>query len=248
MKQQLIHAATALALSVAVAFPASAGSVAGTGGATEVTQILNNVELVSQSAQLVQQVNYTLQQVQMMQRQLQNLVAAPQMVWGEVEADLSQLTSLVSKGQALGYALGNIDTTFANQYPGYSSSRYGGNYSSKASAWTKTSLDSLKAALNAAGLQSSQFSTEQSAMASIRSMAATAPGALQVAQAGVMVANAQVEQLQKLRQLTMAQMQAQSAYLAKQEQQSADDRSTMDSHFKRYVPKGGAVSSAGGKN
>ena len=42
---------------------ANAGSVAGNGGATEVTQILNNVELVQQSAQMYQQVQQTLRAV-----------------------------------------------------------------------------------------------------------------------------------------------------------------------------------------
>jgi hypothetical protein len=45
---------------------ANAGSVAGNDGATEVTQLLNNVELIQQSAQMYQQVLQTLYQVQMM--------------------------------------------------------------------------------------------------------------------------------------------------------------------------------------
>ncbi len=39
-----------------------------------------------------------------------------------------------------------------------------------------------------------------------------------------------VQELQMLRQLFMAQMQAQNAYLARQEQQQANDRSTMDTN------------------
>ena len=50
-------------VSTMVVSTATAGSVAGNGGSTEVTQILNNVELVQQSAQMYQEVQQTLQQV-----------------------------------------------------------------------------------------------------------------------------------------------------------------------------------------
>lgn len=226
--------------------PAHAGSVAGFGGSTEITQILNNSELLMQSAQMYQQVQQLIQQVQMAQQQLKNLIAAPQMVWGQVQSELQQLTNLVSQGQALGYALANIDKAFSNQFKGYTASLKQ-QFGPQSKQWIKTSLDSIKAALNTAGMQSNQFANEQVAMDSIQSMAAGATGGLQAAQAGVMVASQQVQQLQKLRQLFMAQMQAQNAYLAKQEQQEANDRATMDAHFTQYTSGSPAFQSSGGK-
>jgi len=61
-----------------------------------------------------------------------------------------------------------------------------------------------------------------------------------------MIASSQVDQLQKLRQIMMAQQQAQGAYMANQLQQQANDRSTMDAHFQVYTPSGGGWSSKGG--
>lgn len=75
---------------------AVAGSV---GGATELTQMLNNIELIGQSAQMYQQVQNTIMQIQHSQQQLKNLIVAPQMVWGNFQADLQQLTQLVAQGQ-----------------------------------------------------------------------------------------------------------------------------------------------------
>lgn len=242
MKKLLI---TTLAGSICIG--ANAGTVAGNGGSTEVTQIMNNVELIQQSAQMYQQVQNTIQQITMMQNQLKNLIAAPQMVWGQVQADLSQLTQLVAQGQALGYSLQNIDTAFSTKYKGYTASLKG-DYSNQAKDWTRTSLDSLKSALQAAGMQSSQFATEQSAMDAIQNITAGSPGALQAAQAGVMVAGQQVQQLQKLRQLFMAQMQAQNAYLAKQEQQDSADQATIDNQFQQYTPGQASFQSHGGKH
>ena len=238
-----------LALAGSLSFGAATTANAGggmTGGATEITQILNNSELLMQSAQMYEQVQQTIQQVQMAQQQLKNLVNAPQMIWGQVQGELSKLTQLVSQGQALGYALSNIDKQFSSQFKGYAKSLKM-DFKQQSKDWTQTTLDSLKAALSTAGLQSEQFASEQTAMDSIQAIAAGSPGALQAAQAGVMVASQQVQQLQKLRQLFMSQMQAQNAYLAKQEQQAANDRSTMDEHFKEYTPGSPGFQSKGGK-
>jgi P-type conjugative transfer protein TrbJ len=241
--------AVVVALAGSMVVSANAGTVAGNGGSTEVTQILNNFELLTQSAQMYQEVQNTIQQVTMMQQQLKNLIAAPQMVWGQVQADLQAVRQLVAKGQALGYALGNIDQVFAQKFPGYNGVAKRGNYQQAAKEWVATSLDSVNSALSQAGMQADQFATEQSAIDSIQNIAAGSPGSLQIAQAGVMVAGQQVQQLQKLRQLFMAQMQAQNAFLASEQQGKANQHNTNDYHFVPYAPPAGPVfSSGGGKN
>lgn len=249
MMNKTLRKAVVVALAGSMVVSANAGTVAGNGGSTEITQILNNFELLTQSAQMYEEVQNTIQQVTMMQAQLKNLIAAPQMVWGQAQADLQALTQLVAKGQALGYALGNIDQVFAQKYPGYNGVAKKGNYQAAAKEWIATGLDSLNSAMSQAGLQSNQFATEQSAMDNIQNIAAGSPGSLQVAQAGVMVAGQQVQQLQKLRQLFMAQMQAQNAYLASEQQGKANAHNTNEYHFVPYTPPPGTVfSSSGGKN
>lgn len=248
MQRNLSHRLVALFVAGALASNAHAGSVAGFGGGTEVTQILNNVELVMQSAQMFEQVQQTISQVRMMEQQLKNLQASPEMIWGQAGADLQQLAQLVSKGQALGYALGNIDQQFASKYQNYNNVALKSNFQGASRNWTQTSLDSMKSALTAAGLQSQQFANEQAAMARIQNIASTAPGALQATQAGVMIAGQQVEQLQKLRQLFMAQMQAQNAFMAQQTNAQQAGLDTATDHFKRYTPVGGSTfRSSGGK-
>lgn len=201
---------------------AHAGSVAGFGGSTEVTQILNNVELVNQSAQMYQQVQQTLQQVMMEKQQLQNLIAAPVQTWGQAQQELAALADLVNKTAALSYAGGNIDQLFKMQFPGYAKTAGNTNFGSKFGNLVKVQMDGLNSALQAAGLQSSQFANERAAIQQIQSMSAGSPGSLQALQAGNMIASQQIDQLQKLRQLYMAQMQAQNSYMAGQAQQQAD--------------------------
>lgn len=227
---------------------AHAGTVAGTGGSTEITQILNNTELLQQSTEMYQQTKQLISQVKMAEEQLKNLVRAPEMFWGEAPGQLQNLARLVAKGQALGYALNNIDQQFASKYPEANGNALRGNYIGAARTWNQTSRDSLKNALSVAGLQSDQFADEQAAMNSIQNLAATAPGALQASQAGVMVAAQQVYQLQKLRQLFMTQMQAQNAILASQVAREAEAENLAPDHFKKYTPSTGSkFSSAGGR-
>lgn len=201
---------------------ANAGSVAGFGGSTEVTQILNNVELINQSAQMYQQVQNTITAVQHSQQQLKNLLVLPTQTWGQAQQELAALADLVNKTAALSYAGGNIDQLFKQRFPGYARSAGSTNFGGQFQSLVQTQLDGLNSALQAAGLQSSQFANERTALQQIQSMSAGSQGSLQALQAGNMVASATVDQLQKLRQLYMAQMQAQNSFMAGQAQVQAD--------------------------
>lgn len=201
---------------------AHAGSVAGNGGSTEITQILNNFELVTQSAQMYQQVQQAIQQVQMEQQQLKNLLNAPQQLWGQAQQDLTQLAQLVSQTTAISYAAGNIDQTFRATYPGYAKSAGATNYGTKYKALIGQAMDGLNSALQSAGLNASQFTSERAAIQQIQGMSGGSQGSLQAIQAGNMIASQTIDQLQKLRQLLAAQTQSQSNYLAAQAQVQAD--------------------------
>ena len=209
---------TILAVALTAAHVAFAGSVAGFGGSTEVTQILNNVELVNQSAQMYQQVQNTITAVQ----HSQQLLTAPMQTWGQAQQELAALADLVNKTAALSYAGGNIDQLFKQRFPGYARSAGSTNFGGQFQSLVQTQLDGLNSALQAAGLQSSQFANERAALQQIQSMSAGSQGSLQALQAGNMVASATVDQLQKLRQLYMAQMQAQNSFMAGQAQVQAD--------------------------
>ena len=228
MRKKILILSTAVLTATAPA--AFAGSVAGNGGATEVTQLLNNAELVGQTAQQIQMVQNQLTQLM---NEAKNLTAAPQQIWGQAQQDLMQLTQLVQQGQSLSYALANVDQMFKQQFPGYGQSTTSPNYSQLYQSWSQKSMDGLRQALTAAGVQSNQFQNEQQAMANIQSISAGSPGALQAIQAGTMVASQQVEQLQKLRQLQMAQMQAQANYLAAQQSKQDNDTEAVQAWMKQ---------------
>lgn len=246
--KKILGATVAAILTIGVSTgPLDAGSVAGFGGATEVTQLLNNTELIQQVALMSQQVQQAITTVNYLQQQLVNLANQPQLYWGQISSDMTQLLQVVAEGQALGYSLSNLDGQFAAKYPGFRSP-LGAGYSNTAKQWTQTNLDSIKGALKVAGMQSDQFTNEQAALAAMEAQAGSSQGSLQIAQVGVQVAAQQSQQLMKLRQLMMAEMQAQNAVLATNEQRRADEQALGGQHFTTFTPSNATFSSNGGKH
>jgi P-type conjugative transfer protein TrbJ len=214
-----------------------AGTVLGNGGATEVTQILNNAQLMAifqngtsqlaeLSSMLDNEITQTMQQINMVQNQLQDLASIGNQVmapYNQVSGALGKLQGLVSRGQSLSYTLQNVDQQFSRMYPGFGNYGSGGSYATQYQGWSQTSMDGIKGALQAQGLQASDFATEQSTMDQLNSMSSSANGTVSAVQAGNAIAAQQVVQLQKLRQLQMEQFNAYASYTAGQQaKQDAD--------------------------
>src|SRR5579875_2403945 len=87
--------------------------------------------------------------------------------------------------------------------------------------WSQTSLDTTLGALRAAGLQSQQLQSEQTVLNALRGMAQSADGRMQALQVSNQIAEQQVEQLMKLRELMLADLSSKQAYQAAQVQQQA---------------------------
>ncbi len=208
---------------------AHAGGGPAAGGATEFTQMMNNVELASQTAQ---QINMVRNQLEGLAMAAKNLTASPQQIWAQGQSDLTKLINLVSQGQSLIYTAQNVDQSFKQKFPGYGNTPSGQTYGTAYKNWSESSRQGISNALQTAGLQAQLFSTELGAIQQIQSISAGSPGALQAIQAGSMIAAQQVDQLQKLRQLQMAQMEAQNTYMAAQQSRQDDVDSSVDAFLK----------------
>jgi P-type conjugative transfer protein TrbJ len=195
-------------------------------GATEPTQMLNNIELVQQVLQSAQQLAT---EIQSYNNLVQNTLNIPNQVWTTIQSDLGTLANVVQQGQALAYTLSNVGTQFQTKYPGYKPTI---NFPTDYKNWSTTFRDTLKGTLEAVNLQSQQFSTEEQAMKQLRAMSASAQGRMQAIQVGNQIAGETVAQLQKLRALAMAQMQSQNAYMAKQEQEKDTVKANVDGLLK----------------
>lgn len=223
MRTKIMCVAISIALIVP---PAQASSVV---GATEYTQILNNIQL---AASYVKHVEANVQLLMQYRTMIQNLIkmtpralldAAVQKLWKDenMRKVFSDLREVYVNGQSLAYSLKNLDASFKRSNPGYgkySDLDYGKSYKD----WSDNSFSAIQNATRTVISQTDDLENEGMMMQDLDDASKSADGALSAIQAGNQVGIAMIGQLQKLRVLQMSQMQAQNSYnLNKQNQESA---------------------------
>jgi P-type conjugative transfer protein TrbJ len=227
---------TAAGVLLALSISGSAHAGAATGGATEWTQLLNNVQLLEQSGQGVTQINNQVTQItnQMTQIQnqldqyrtmLQNLEKLPDNIWGQAQQDLNKLRELTQQGDGIAFSMGGLDDVLKQRFPSFeefaSGVQGGENYSDQYQSWSQTNRDTIGGTLAQAGLTAQQFDSEQSTMRELQTQSQSAVGQMQALQVGHSIASQQVEQMQKLRGLVAQQSTMMGAWY--QSEQAAKD-------------------------
>ncbi len=200
--------------------PARAGGLSPYPLASEFTQLLNNVQLVLQYSQQVQQY---LTQGEQYARQIKDGTIVGTQFFGPIRSDLVGLQQIVQRGNSLSYAMGNLDSQFTSKFAalGYAPQT---SYASRYADWSKTSMDSTRSALEAAGMQNDQLATEQDLIEQLQAMSSNTDGQLKAIQTGNQIAAMEAQQLMKLRQLMMADMQSKAAFQAQQIAQSDEQQ------------------------
>ena len=193
--------------------------------ATEYTQLLNYAELVGQLEKQVTMVENQLTQIADMTK---NGLTITDQLFGTVGSDIANLRQIVNTGQALSYTMSNLDGAFRARFPGYSSTT---NYGQAYEQWSQTSLDSTLGALEAAGLQNSQFDSDTALLTTLQNQSTSSVGRMQALEVGNQIAENQSEQLMKLRQLMMADMQSKAAFQGTQIQADATKQANSELFF-----------------
>jgi type IV secretion system protein TrbJ len=193
--------------------------------ATEYTQILNYVQLAGQLEKQVLMVENQLNQLADMAK---HGITITDQLFGTVASDINNLNQIVKTGESLSYTMSNLDGSFRLRFPGYSSST---NYGQSYQTWSQTSLDSTRGALNAAGLQNSQFNSDEALLKTLQGQSQSAVGRMQAIEVGNQIAENQAEQLMKLRQLMMADMQSKASYQGSLVQAEATKQANSDLFF-----------------
>jgi len=193
--------------------------------ATEYTQILNYLQLIGSLEKQVLMVENQLTQIA---NEVKHGLTIPNQLFGTVASDIANLNQIVRTGQSLSYTMSNLDGNFRLRFPGYASTT---NYGQSYQSWSQTSLDSIRGALNAAGLQNSQFNSEQALLQTLQGQSMTAVGRMQAIEVGNQIAENQAEQLMKLRQLMMADMQSKASYQGALVQAEATKQANSDLFF-----------------
>lgn len=218
MKQRIFAVMLSVAVSVVSPVALAGGAVA---GATEITQIMNNAQLAAQYAEQAQQ---TVTQVKQYQAMLQNLKQmAPsgsldqqaKRMWKDQNMTqvMKNLQKVVIDGQQQAYTSANAESNFQRLNKGYGKYPFEHNYGTAYKDWSNNTLNSVQNSLATVTTQSENFASEEGMVQELQQRSSTAQGQLEATQAASDIGVAMVGQMQKLRQLQMAQMQAQNAYL-----------------------------------
>lgn len=206
--------------------PAQAGAFA-----TEVTQILNHVELVLSYAV---QANQLATQIKTLADAIKNSARNPNQLFWNIQGDLNALAGVVQGGRSLAYSLGNLDAQWQQTYPGYRAYAPTGYYN-RYQSWSQTTLDTVAGAMRAAGLQNQQMNGEVSLLTNLESQSQSADGRLLALNVLAQMADQQAQQMQKLRELMLADMQSKASFYSTVIQQQGD-RTAASQTFFQYAP------------
>lgn len=210
-----------------------AGSVGGVGGATEITQIANNLQLIQSYEQQV--AAYVRQGVQV-QNELRNLISNPTSALGsDVGNMINTIGQIWNGGQSIGYNLAQIDRNFARTFK----SPTAGNYARLFTSWHQTNTDTLQSALRTIGTQRDQYASSQAALTELYNRSQATNGNLDSLQTLSQINIRQIQQLQSLQELMASQAQAEATYMATQtakEQKGLEDAGALMQPYKTPIP------------
>lgn len=204
---------------------------------TEWTQLLNKAMMAKQLANQAVQLKTEIGQYQDM---LTNSKGMPTQLWGRAMQDFQQLTGLMQRSKSLAYSARNLDGQFAARYGTYNSylSKKMGNadWQNKYAQWSHEGTDNTLYAMKGLGVQATQLQNDQALLQRLQTMAGSAEGRMQAMQVANMIAAQNADQVMKLRQLMMMQLQMQANYLALQQDQAAARQASREKLYRTWKP------------
>lgn len=199
--------------------------------ATEITQLLNHAQLVLMYAV---QANQLATQIKLLADAVKNTTRNPHQVFWNIQADLNALAGVVQGGRSLAYSLGNLDALWHQTYPGYGGYARSGYYN-RYSSWAQATLDTVAGAMRAAHMQGGLLNGEVGLIMNLEGQSAGADGRLLALNVATQMADQQAQQMQKLREIMLADMQSKAAYYGTVIQQQSDQAAAAQNFF-QYIP------------
>ena len=189
------------------------------------TQIVFDPSIFARQLQQLQQETQTVvTETQQLQYMIKNTTGGYAGEWQSSQSMLDELGGLIQQQGGLSYSLGNLQSQFQQQFPGYTVPQ---NPDQQEAANIATTLNTLDGTLADAQSQAENFANEQGQFAQLEGMNRTATGRLQAIQVGNEIALQQDQQIQMLRQLVVAMINAQNVTAANAvNRQAVEDAST----------------------
>lgn len=211
-----------------------AGGGGMTGGATEMTQLANNAELVAQVAQLAEQIQ---NQITMIEDMIYNTLTIPDQLFRDVKGIYSGVKGIIDRTQGLAYNLANMDEELKRRFRSYADmsdlSRVP-DFSSEYRNIVGTQMETVRNTMEAIGVSFEELvNDDASALSELQKKARGAKGRNELIQATNQLLGFLAEDAMKLRQLQMMQAQmAGTAYEAERARGDLGNR-RIDSFFRR---------------
>ena len=225
-----------IALCLLFCFAVNAAYAGGglSGGATEMTQMMNNTELVRQVQQLSEQIQ---NQITMIQDMIYNTLTIPDQLFRDVKGVYSKIRGIIDKTKGLAYNLANMDEELKRRFKSYGDMESLSKISDFSSEYRKimdTQMETVRSTMEAIGVAFEELiNDDASALAELQKKASFAKGRNELIQATNQLLGFLAEDAMKLRQLQM--MQAQMAGTAYEAERARTDLSNkrLDDFFKR---------------
>lgn len=193
----------ALALGQGTAIAGGAG-----GGATEITQIANNLQLIHSYQQQV--ASYIRQGLQL-QNELKNLIANPTSLLGpEVGQMINTIGSIWKSANSMGYNLAEIDRNFSTMFK----SPKAGDFAKMFTKWHQVNTNTLESAMKAVGVHRENYASTQAALTELYNRSQSTNGNLDALQTLSQINIRQIQELHSLQELMSSQSQASLTYMA----------------------------------
>ena len=225
---------------------AQAGSVAGTGGALELTQDMQALadvgdralsytkQLQEYGTQLLQyqkQLQQYTNQFKSYKMMLKNIGKLPKSQWQQFENQVLEIKNILDVGKSITYASASFDAKFNNTFKGYMpyfamamkgrKSQKPTDFSKEYRRMYKSTSDTINASLKSFGLQEKDLEKDELIMAQLMKQSQTSKGQLSAIQAANQITLHQTTQFKKLQKTIMTQANMQGEYLAMQNNKEA---------------------------
>lgn len=189
-----------------VSFGARAGG--GFAGATEITQIMNNVQLIAQYEQTV--MGYLRQGLQL-QSQLKNLISNPLSILpADIKGVIGGMSKIMSGAQSIGATMAQIDGNFDKMFK----SKIAGDFSKKFRQWHDLNTNTLQSALKAIGSTRDNYESNEAALNDLYNRSQSTGGNLEALQTLAQINVRQIQSIDSLKELMATQSSAALTHMA----------------------------------
>jgi P-type conjugative transfer protein TrbJ len=202
-------------LSLTPVSDAHAGVLAG--GASEITQVLNKVELIAQTVKIGKQLVQAKKTVELLKNNFERLGAGG---WAMYAGALNTLADSVTQGERTAFALAQADEEFERRYAQKTGTKERpARFSQAYMGWWQKNRAMVQRVLSKVGMKARDFKSQRAGIAKLQSLSRSPGSRDQILQAANELAVAQAVQLQELQQIGMQQIALQgNAFTAEQEQ------------------------------